>query len=143
MKPKQPTGAPVGYIYLAVNPSLEETVKIGASVHNPLDRMAQLSASTSIPTSFTLAYSRRVNQPFAVEAALHREFDAYRTSDSREFFRVPLHKIISALEMYEERGEMNPYPFATLFASFNQDGPAELTADEQRQCLALQNKLYL
>lgn len=140
MRTARPTSAAQGWIYLAINASLEGSVKIGASIHNPLDRMRQLSASTSIPTPFTVAYSRHLAYPFQVESALHRDFDAYRTNDSREFFRVPLHMVITALEAYEETEAIKPYPFAALFASFDQDGPAELTADERAQCRALERK---
>ncbi len=131
----------LGYVYILTNVALPGLLKIGATTKDPTERARELSAPTGLPLPFTLAYSRHVNFPFQVEAALHRDFDAYRTSDSREFFRLPLHMVITALEQYEETDAIKPYPFAALFASFDQGGPAELTADEQAQCRALERRI--
>jgi T5orf172 domain-containing protein len=142
MRSAQPTSAAFGWAYVLTNSAFEEDVyKIGVTTLHPTERARQLSAASGVPTPFAVAYKRHVRHPFVVEAALHREFDAFRTNDSREFFRVPLHQIITALETYEETGVLTPYPFASLFATFDQDGPDELTADERDQCRALEDRL--
>lgn len=136
----------LGHIYVAQSPALEGMYKIGCCTIPPLERIRQLSASTSAPLPFNLVYSRAVCQPFQVEAALHRTFDAYRVNDAREFFQVPLRHIIEEIEKYPAAGQPGApeeeYPFAALFASFADDGEArDLTADEQAQCRVLERKL--
>lgn len=138
--------AEVGYVYLMVSPGLAEgVIKIGATIHDPVLRARQLS-TTSSPLPFVLAYSRRVEHPFKVEAALHRILDPHRISDEREFFKVPLHQAIELIERYEEvRAEFErddtETPFAKLFATFDQNGPPELTSEEQKKCRELEGKL--
>ena len=138
----------IGYIYCLTSPFTQDgLLKIGATRGNPIERARQLSNSTSAALPFTLAYSRRVNNPFEVEAALHRALAQYRVNDSREFFNVPIYKVIGLLEQYDEVPEMmwEPVetPYAELFAKFpDEDGAArELTTDEQLACLRLKQNL--
>lgn len=138
-----------GYIYALVNPSMEGLVKIGATVHDPIQRARQLSASTSSPHPFALAYSRRVSMPFQVEAELHEALDQYRVNDSREFFEVPLHKVIQLMEGYAEIKKERTssaanmkLPWAELFATFPDNGDErELTEIEQEKCRDLEKSL--
>jgi len=82
--------------------------------------------------------------PFQAEAEIHRRLDAYRTHDSREFFRLPLHMVIAEFDRFDWIPENRPseqgteYPFAELFACFPDDGsPRELTTHETRLCSEL------
>lgn len=139
-----------GHIYALVNPSMEGLVKIGATVHDPIQRARQLSASTSAPHPFALAYSRRVSMPFQVEAELHEALDQYRVNDSREFFKVPLHKVIQFMERYTEVKKAEPVsaasmklPWAELFATFEDENGEgrELTEEERAKCRELARRL--
>lgn len=138
--------AETGYVYLMVCAAMPDLVKVGCSTNDPLLRARQLSASTSAALPFTLAYSRHVNSPFQVEAALHRELDEYRVNDSREFFKVPLHQVITLVERYEEVGiplscDEIDLSFSELFATFPDDGsPRFLTPSEQERCRELERK---
>lgn len=127
------------------NPSHVGLIKIGCTVHDPLLRAKQLTASTSAPTPFVCAYHRLVNDPFRVESILHRQLVDYRVNDNREFFRLPLHKAISYIEQFDDvswKADQIDTPFAELFASFPDDGSGrELTADEAAQCRALSERL--
>lgn len=136
-----------GYVYVMLNSAMPGVVKIGATLKDPLQRARELSAPTSSPAPFVVAYSRLVAYPFQVEAALHRIFKVDRLYDSREFFRSPLQEVIKVLETYDElRGHLyadDVYtPFANLFAQFPDDGsPRELTAEESLKCRELESKL--
>jgi len=137
-----------GFVYVATSPHLAGDVyKIGVTKDDPLNRLAQLSASTSAALPFALAYSRRVANPFEVEAALHRQLAEFRLNSSREFFRVPLHKIITLIEAYEEASELLAgkkveTPWSELFATFKDDGsPRELTPSERKACQRLRTQL--
>lgn len=135
--------AEVGFVYAMINGSFEGQVKVGCSISHPNERARQLSASTSVPTTFVVAFYRRVRNPFQVEAALHRVLKDFRVNDSREFFTAPLHKIVEMIEKYDEVvGVVGDLPFSELFASFPDDGePRELTTEEQTKCRALEAAL--
>lgn len=137
--------APEGFVYCLLNASMPGLIKIGATLKDPIQRARELSASTSSPVPFVVGYSRFVAYPFEVEASLHGLFNAHRTNDSREFFRMPLHKAVEALDRYEEIESVLSgvkTPWANLFASFPDDGsPRELTEDEQFRCEQLRHKL--
>jgi hypothetical protein len=147
---KTPTSAEQGWIYCLSNPAFE-AYKIGASVHDPALRAKQLSASTSIPHPFTLVYSRRVQFPFTVEAAIHAALDDCRLNDSREFFSTPLRHIIELIEEYEELPDLKEtvardidkdLHFSWLFASFPDDrSPRTLNEQEQGLCRDLERRL--
>ncbi len=71
--------------------------------------------------------------------------DDYRVNSSREFFRLPLHKVIEAFDRFDPVPENRPpeeemdLPWSWLFSSFPDDGSArELTADEQMMCRELE-----
>ena len=136
-----------GWIYVMGNVAYEGVYKIGASTNDPVNRASQLSAASGVPVPFTLVYQRKVDYPFQVEAALHRILAQYRINESREFFKVKLHKIIEYAERYDEvRDEFESddvdTPFARLFSTFDDDGsPRELTVAEQQRCRELEEKL--
>jgi len=137
----------VGYVYIAISAGLAENIcKVGATTNNPLERARQLSASTSSALPFVIAYSRRVANPFQVETSIHNQLEDYRVNDSREFFNVPIYKVITLIEKFEEapeslRGKRVETPFAELFAEFPDDGTArELTQEEKIACQKL-NKI--
>ncbi len=131
-----------GFIYCLVNPGFPSLIKVGATTKDPLERARELSAPTSTPLPFVLAYHRAVKYPFQVEADLHRILADFRTNDSREFFTIPLYKVIELLERYEEDlSSVFHYvetQFAELFGTFPDDGsPRELTLEEQTKCVNL------
>ncbi len=139
-----------GFVYIMINSSMPGLLKIGASVHHPLERAKQLSAPTSVAIPFVLAYYREVEMPFQVEAEIHRALTDRRTSDSREFFKMPLHEAVTILDRYEgirpEPENSVSTPWAELFATFPDDGSGrELTDEEQLKCdiLAAQIELGL
>ena len=127
-------------------------IKIGCSRAHPLERTRQLSASTSTPTPFVLAFHRRVRDPFGTEALIHQRLNEFRANESREFFRVSLRKAIEEIERFEEVVEevaqmedevkKIPLPWAELFASFPDNGdPRELSESERARCRQLEEKL--
>ncbi len=131
-----------GYVYVLCCGAMPGLLKIGASTKHPIERAKELSASTSTPLPFILAYHRAVKYPFQVEADLHRLLSDFRTNDSREFFSIPLYKVIGLLEQYEEDlssiGSQVHTPYADLFATFPDDGVGrKLTPDERDQCIDL------
>lgn len=130
----------IAHLYLMVNGSLPGLVKIGVTSDDPNVRAKQLSASSGVPTPYVCAYSRLVRDPFTVEVLIHRALDDKRVNDSREFFKMPVHEAITALERFDEVEEwvLNQVqtPFAELFKTFQYEGaPDDLT---EAECAAIQ-----
>lgn len=138
--------AEYGYLYILSNGSIPNAYKVGCSREDPNLRARQLSASSGIPSPFTVVYSRYVVYPFAVESAIHGALDDYRVHDAREFFAAPLRHIIELVEQYEEipthrAVELPDLSFAELFASFPDDGEGrELTNEEREKCRAIEQR---
>jgi len=136
-----------GFVYVFSNPAMPGLLKIGATTKEPEVRAKELSASTSAPLPFEVAYARKVAYPFQVEAAIHKILRKYRANESREFFEIELMQVIEILNTYDELRsafyEEVRTPWAELFRSFPDDGSERmLTEDEQRKCRALSKKLY-
>ncbi len=134
--------APVGTIYSLLNASFPGYVKVGCTTGCPIERARQLSASSGVPTPFVVGYHRYVADPFKVEALLHKILAPHRVNDSREFFALPLYKVVELMDRFEEIAVPSETPWADLFNTFPDDGSSrELTADESAQCRALEERL--
>lgn len=140
-----------GYVYGLTHDYMPGIVKVGASRKHPMQRLAELSASTGVPGAFKLAYYVQCQDAFALEAALHEEFSERRVDSGREFFAVAISEVVSQARQrvgvsVEEGGEWlkeevntkGSYPWAELFATFPDDGEGrELTAEESAKCRTL------
>ena len=89
-----------GYLYITSTPAMPNIVKLGVTRRlNPLRRIQELS-SASVPFPFVchgLVFSDDV---FALEAAIHKYFDAQRVNKEnghKEFFAIGPSDAISAL----------------------------------------------
>ena len=90
-----------GYVYALINPSLKGLVKIGKTKRTPEIRAQELSASTGVPTPFSVAFEILVNDCDDAENFIHEKLEqrGYRLSPDREFFTAQLKDVISI--MYE------------------------------------------
>ena len=86
-----------GYVYILINPSFPDIIKIGRTVRDPRTRARELSR-TGVPTPFQLAFETFSAEHRQLEAAIHAELSAFRLNDRREFFRCPLHQAIAKLQ---------------------------------------------
>jgi hypothetical protein len=77
-----------GFLYLLVNPSMGDLVKVGKTKRNPKDRAKELGAVTGIPTPFILVFDVSVEDCDRAERYVHQRLAEYRVSSNREFFRV-------------------------------------------------------
>ncbi|GEB51950.1 GIY-YIG nuclease family protein [Streptomyces cacaoi] len=87
-----------GYIYILVNSSLPNLVKIGLTRGPTKRRAADLSRSSGIPTPFVIAYDELVADCATVEKWLHEKFAAFRENERREFFRITPKEAIDGLQ---------------------------------------------
>jgi hypothetical protein len=91
-----------GFVYIFLNVSFPELVKIGRTTVSVEERARQLSSSTGLPTPFMVIYDELVDDCEAVERLLHQRFDAYRVRGPREFFRIPVREAIRVLKSEAE-----------------------------------------
>lgn len=90
---------PLEIVYILTNPSMPGLVKIGRT-QNLQARVAALSAATSTPEPFVIAYAAYVEDASFVERALHAAFSMHRMP-GREFFRISPTNAIAALSLAE------------------------------------------
>lgn len=87
-----------GFVYIMVNSSLDNMIKIGLTTKTSDERAKELSKLTGIPTKFIAVYDELVSDCKAVEKILHERFSAFRVNDKREFFGIPCREAIIALQ---------------------------------------------
>jgi hypothetical protein len=76
-----------GYVYILVNSSLPDLVKVGYTTKSPAERANELS-STGVPNKFIVAYSIFVSDCVEVERQIHDLLKEYRHNQGREFFEI-------------------------------------------------------
>ena len=79
-----------GYVYVLMNPSMQNLVKIGKTKREPEERAKELSSTTGIPTPFVVVYSCYFESCSEVEYFIHKylETEGFRVSSNREFFEI-------------------------------------------------------
>jgi hypothetical protein len=91
------------YLYVAINSSMPGLVKIGKTTRDSRERLRELSAATGVPVAFELAFETFSEDVDKLETAIHRELDAHRTNDRREFFRFPLNEVIQLILKHQAK----------------------------------------
>ncbi len=76
-----------GYIYCLTNEAIPNLVKIGKTARDPVQRAAEISANTGVPTPFAVAWSLKVADMDRAETDLHAALHNSRLQKRREFFR--------------------------------------------------------
>lgn len=78
-----------GWIYVLVNSSMPDLVKVGRTTRPPAERVAELSRATGVATPFVLAFEQHVGDCALAERAVHAALDrqGLRAAPNREFFR--------------------------------------------------------
>lgn len=88
-------------IYILTNEAMPGYVKIGKTNNDLEQRVRELSASTSVPLSFTVSYACTVKDAHFVERQLHDAFDNNRVNPRREFFQIAPERVVAALKLAE------------------------------------------
>ena len=111
-----------GYIYVLMNPSMPNLVKIGKTTRNPEERAKELSSTTGVPTPFTVVYDGYFQSCTKAEQHIHLilEEKGFRVSTNREFFEIPIKDAIDAV--------MQTKDYFGTFEENNSDG--DLIDDE-------------
>ena len=91
-----------GYVYVMINPSLPDLVKIGMTTKDPNERAKELSTATGVPTPFMLVFYKPFVDCYSTEQRIHQflEDKGYRVNNNREFFNIPTKLAIDVVQAY-------------------------------------------
>lgn len=112
-----------GYVYVLMNPSMKNLIKIGKSTRDPQDRAKELSSTTGVPTPFVVVYDSYFESCTQAEEFVHTflESKGFRVSKNREFFEIPIKDAIDAVMTARDHfGEFIPED-----DSLNDDNPVD------------------
>ena len=88
-----------GAIYIAHNPrDGVDMFKVGKTERSVAERMAELTADTSNIGTYTAKAAFVVTDVDAAEKACHRRLKRYRVQPNREFFKLELRQLVTAVE---------------------------------------------
>jgi len=90
-----------GYVYILVNSSFPNLVKVGYTTKSPTERASELS-STGVPNKFIVAYSVFVSDCVEVERLIHDLLKECRHNQDREFFEIDSTTAIDKLMLVSE-----------------------------------------
>jgi len=93
-----------GYVYILMNPSMQNLVKIGKTVREPEERAKELSSTTGVPTPFVVVYDCYFQSCSEAENFVHTflENKGFRVSSNREFFEIPMKDAIDSVMKAKE-----------------------------------------
>lgn len=103
-----------GHVYVLMNPSMQNLVKIGKTKREPEERAKELSSTTGVPTPFVVVYNCYFESCSNAETFIHKylEDKGFRVSSNREFFEIPIKDAIdSVMKAKEEFGEFQKNNF--------------------------------
>lgn len=133
-----------GYLYILKNPAHKEDLyKIGRTSRKPETRASELSQPTAVAEPFKVIFYREFTDVVKAEKYIFDELSYYRVSPKREFFDLPLHIAIQAIDDYYIsllKQELNHYKRQTeelsvvndslkLYQSNKTTGPSRLLLD--------------
>jgi len=89
------------YVYVLVNKSVPNMVKIGMTKLTPDERARQISAATGVATPWIPVYSFQCYRSDLLETEVHYHLREYRVTKNREMFEVDSY---TAQKVIEELG---------------------------------------
>lgn len=98
-----------GYVYVMINPSFPNMVKIGKTTKDPNERAKELSAATGVPTPFMVVFYKPFFDCDLAEKTIHEylEEEGYRVNDNREFFSMTANEAINVVQAYYDVEQKN------------------------------------
>ncbi len=89
-----------GYIYVAVNPSMPNLVKIGRTERPPEQRLKELSSPAGVPEEFHLVDFFPVASMQLAEKHIHEHLRRHRRNPKREFFHMSAEEAVAFVQAY-------------------------------------------
>ena len=91
------------WVYILVNSTMPNLVKIGFTDKTPDKRAEQISRSTGVPLKFSVVYAFRCFNAHALEIELHKYLKDYRVNNDREFFQMSVDDAKAAITLLGQR----------------------------------------
>jgi hypothetical protein len=89
------------YVYVLVNKSVPNMVKIGMTTNTPDERARQISAATGVATPWISVFSYACYRSDLLEEEIHDHLKSHRVNTHREMFAIDSH---TAQQVIEELG---------------------------------------
>ena len=99
---------PTEYVYILVNKSMPDMVKIGMTVREVEERAKEISGVTGVPTPWIPIYSFKCFSSYKLEQELHEHLDAVRVSGNREMFYMHSKDAISIVSELGAKYTISP-----------------------------------
>jgi len=103
------------YVYVLVNKSVPNMVKIGMTTNTPDERARQISTATGVATPWIPVYSYQCYRSDLLESEVHHHLREHRVSKNREMFNIDSH---TAQRVIEDLG----YKYSTAMWEHNGHG---------------------
>jgi hypothetical protein len=91
------------WVYILVNSTMPNLVKIGFTDKTPDKRAEQISRSTGVPLKFSVVYAFKCFNAHALEIELHKYLKDYRVNNDREFFQMSVDEAKEAITLLGQR----------------------------------------
>jgi len=99
---------PTEYVYVLVNKSMPNMVKIGMTVRDVDERAKEISGATGVPTPWVPVYSFKCFNSYKLEQELHEHLDAVRVAGNREMFYIHSSDAITTVKKLGDKYTLAP-----------------------------------
>jgi hypothetical protein len=99
---------PNEYVYVLVNKSMPDMVKIGMTIRDVDNRAKEISGATGVPTPWIPIYSFKCFNSYKLEQELHKHLDAVRVSGNREMFYMHSKDAIEIVNQLGDKYTISP-----------------------------------
>lgn len=99
---------PTEYVYVLVNKSMPDMVKIGMTVREVEERAKEISGATGVPTPWVPVYSFKCFNSYKLEQEIHEHLDAVRVAGNREMFYMHSRDAIDTVKRLGDKYTIAP-----------------------------------
>ena len=99
---------PTEYVYVLVNKSMPDMVKIGMTIREVEERAKEISGATGVPTPWVPVYSFKCFNSYKLEQEIHEHLNAVRVADNREMFYMHSRDAIDTVKKLGDKYTLPP-----------------------------------
>jgi hypothetical protein len=99
---------PTEYVYVLVNKSMPDMVKIGMTIREVEERAKEISGATGVPTPWIPVYSFKCFNSYKLEQEIHEHLNAVRVADNREMFYMHSRDAIDTVKKLGDKYTIAP-----------------------------------
>jgi hypothetical protein len=99
---------PTEYVYVLVNRSMPDMVKIGMTIREVEERAKEISGATGVPTPWVPVFSFKCFNSYKLEQEIHEHLDAVRVAGNREMFYMHSKDAIDTVKKLGDKYTISP-----------------------------------